>query len=224
MATARVLRRRAWLAIVVPAVMIGLATLVGVVAPRRAPEGLRARVAAAQEEDVLLRTPAGPYRGRVLDAQTGRPVPDAVVVILWQEIEDQTTGTRRLVTAQETFTDSQGEFTHDVRAVEGKLPTRTLAPRLLMFKPGYSPVPDRPQLRPPGVPAAPFTVAGATATMTAVSDLDDRSEAFNTFVGMLSAAHLFPGTILPDTAELIRFELQSLGVRPLPSDTPRGGR
>lgn len=223
MAAARVLRR-VGLAVVVPAVMVGLATLVSVVPTRLAPESVRALVAAAQEEDAVLRTPAGPYRGRVLDAQTGQPIPDAVVVILWQQIEDQTTGTRRLVTAQETFTDSQGEFVHDVRTIEGRLPTRTLAPRLLMFKPGYSPVPDRPQVRPPGVAAAPFAGAGATATMTAVSDPDDRSEAFNTFVAMLSAAHLFPGTLLPDTAELMRFELQSLGVRPLPSDTPRGGR
>lgn len=224
MAAARVLSRRVGLAIVVPAMMVGLATLVSVVPARLTPEGVRARVAAAQEEDVLLRSPAGPYRGRVLDAQTGQPIPDAAVVILWQQIEDQTTGTRRLAAAQETFTDSQGEFIHDVRTLEGKLPTRTLAPRLLMFKPGYSPVPDRPQVRPPGVAAAPFAGAGATAAMTAVSDPDDRSEAFNTFIGMLSAAHLFPGTLLPDTAELIRFELQTLGVRPLPSDTPRGGR
>jgi hypothetical protein len=79
-------------------------------------------------------------------------------------------------------------------------------------------------VRPPGIPAAPFAGAGATATMTAVSDPDDRSEAFNTFVAMLSAAYLFPGTLLPDTTELIRFELQTLGIRPLPSDTPRGGR
>ena len=60
--------------------------------------------------------------------------------------------------------------------------------------------------------------------MTAVSDPEDRSEAFNTFVAMLSAAQLFPGTHLPDTAELLRFELQSLGVRPLPPVPPRGGR
>jgi len=43
-------------------------------------------------------------------------------------------------------------------------------------------------------------------------------------VAMLSAAQLFPGTQLPDTAELLRFELQSMGVRsPLPVP-PRGGR
>jgi hypothetical protein len=184
---------------------------------------LPGQVRAQESEDTLLRAAAGPYRGRVLDAQTGQPIPDAVVVILWQRLDDEIAGLRRLVTALETFTNSDGEFVHDVRAVEAKLPPRTLAPRLLMFRPGYTPVPDQPQVRPPGVAAARFAAAAATATMTAVSDLDDRSEAFNTFVAMLSAAQLFPATQLPDTAELLRFELQTLGARPLP-DPSRGGR
>jgi hypothetical protein len=59
--------------------------------------------------------------------------------------------------------------------------------------------------------------------MTALTDYDDRSEAFNTFVAMLSAAQLFPPVQLPDTAELLRFELQTLGAPPLP-DPSRGGR
>ena len=156
----------------------------------------------AQEDDVLLKLPGGPYRGR---------------------LDDEIAGVRRLVTAQETFTNSNGEFVHDVRAVEAKLPPHTFAPRVLMFRPGYTPVPDRPQVRPPGLAAARFAAPGATATMTAVTDLDDRSEAFNTFVAMLSAAQLFPATQLPDTAELLRFELQTLGARPLPEPS-RGGR
>lgn len=99
---------------------------------------------AQESEDTLLRAAAGPYRGRVLEAGTGRPIPDAVVVILWQRLDDEIAGLRRLVTALETFTNSDGEFVHDVRAVEAKLPPRTFAPRLLMFRPGYTPVPDRP--------------------------------------------------------------------------------
>ena len=179
--------------------------------------------ARAQEEDAPLKVPGGPYRGRVLDAQTGKPIPDAAVVILWQRLDDEIAGVRRLVTAQETFTNSNGEFVHDVREVEAKLPPRTLSPRVLIFRPGYTPVPDRPQVRPPGVAAMRFVSHEATATMTAVSDFDDRSEAFNTFVAMLNAAQLFPATQLPDTAELLRFELQTLGARPLPEPS-RGGR
>jgi hypothetical protein len=212
MATARVLRPRSrarhwWWVAALALILLGITGQAG-----------------AQDEDALLKAPAGAYRGRVLDAQSGRPIPDAVVVILWQRLDDEIAGLRRLVTALETFTNSDGEFVHDVRAVEAKLPPRTLAPRVLMFRPGYTPVPDRPQVRPPGLAAARFAAPNATATMTAITDLEDRSEAFNTFVAMLSAAQLFPATPqLPETAELLRFELQTLGARPLP-EPARGGR
>ena len=179
--------------------------------------------AAAEDEEVVLRAPGGPYRGRVVDGQTGRPVPDALVVILWQRFDDEIQGLRRLVTARETFTDSTGAFVHDVAVLESKLPPRTLIPRLLVFRPGFTSVPSRPQVSPPGVPASQFTGPGGLATVTPVSDYEDRAEAFNTFIAMLSNAQLFPPTGLPGTEELIRFELQSLGVRPSPV-TPRGGR
>ena len=179
--------------------------------------------AAAEDEEGVLRAPAGPYRGRVVDGQTGRPVPDALVVILWQRFDDEIQGLRRLVTARETFTDSNGAFVHDVGTLESKLPPETLTPRLLVFRPGFTSVPSGPQVSPPGVSASQLTGPGGVATVTPVSDYEDRAEAFNTFIAMLSNAQLFPPTGLPDTEELIRFELQSLGVRPLPV-TPRGGR
>ena len=180
--------------------------------------------AAAEDEEVTLRAPAGPYRGRVVDGKTGGPVPDALVVILWQRFDDEIRGLRRLVAARETFTDSNGEFVHDVAALEGKLPPRTLTPRLLVFRPGFTSVPSRPQVSPPGVSASRFAGPGDVATVTPVSDDEDRAEAFNTFIAMLSNAQLFPPTGLPDTEELIRFELQSLGARPPTPVTPRGGR
>jgi hypothetical protein len=116
MAAARVLRFSAALAL--------LLTAVGG-APR-----------AAEDGEVVLRAPAGPYRGRVVDEKTRQPVPDALVIILWQRFDDEIQGLRRLVTARETFTDSNGEFVHDVGPLESKLPPRTLTPRLLVFRGG----------------------------------------------------------------------------------------
>ena len=40
---------------------------------------------------------------------------------------------------------------------------------------------------------------------------------------MLSAAQLFPATELPETSELVRFELESLDAKPIKPATP-GGR
>ena len=184
---------------------------------------LSAGPGAAQEDDGPLRPSAGPYRGVVVDDRTGQPLPSAAVIILWQRLDDQIQGLRRLSGAREVFTNERGEFVHDVASVEGRLPPRTFAPRIVIFRPGYAPLPSRPQLFPPGVAAARFAEAGAAARLTPVTDYEDRAEAFNTFVAMLSAAQLFPATELPETSELIRFELESLGARPMKPATG-GGR
>lgn len=184
---------------------------------------LSAGPVSAQEDDGPLRPSVGPYRGVVVDDKTGQPLPSAAVIILWQRLDDQVQGLRRLSGAREVFTNERGEFVHDVASVEERLPPRTFAPRIVIFRPGYAPLPSRPQLFPPGVAAAQFAEAGATARLTPVTDYEDRAEAFNTFVAILSAAQLFPATELPETSELIRFELESLGGRPVKPATG-GGR
>jgi hypothetical protein len=176
------------------------------------------------DEDVPLRVATTPYRGTVVDEKTGQPLASVAVIILWQRLDDQIQGLRRLAAAREAFTNEQGAFTHDVAALERRLPPRTLAPRIVMFRPGYAPLPDALRLFPPGVPAGRFTGPGAEVRLAPATTRDDRTEAFNTFIGMLSAAQLFPPTELPETSELIRYELQSLGVKPSRPATPGGGR
>jgi len=176
----------------------------------------------AQDEDTLLRPGAGPYRGVVTDERTGQPLPSAAVIILWQRLDDQVQGLRRLSGAREIFTNERGEFVHDVATVENHLPPRTFAPRIVIFRPGYAPLPAEPQLFPPGVAATRFAGAGAEVRLAPVTDYEDRAEAFNAFVAMLDAARLLPATELPETWELIRFELESLGGRPVRPATPSG--
>ena len=176
----------------------------------------------AQDDDIPLRPSVGPYRGVVVDDKTGQPLPSVAVIILWQRLDDQIQGLRRLSGAREVFTNEQGEFVHDVRSVEGRLPPKTFAPRILIYRPGYSPLPSQPQLFPPGVAAARFAGLGPAVRLSPVTDYEDRAEAFNTFVAMLSAAQLFPPTELPETAQLIRFELESLGARPVKPASPSG--
>lgn len=174
----------------------------------------------ADEDDRALRRAVSP-RGIVLDANTGRPLPSAAVIILWQRIDEEIQGLRRLVGAREVFTDERGEFVHDVAAVESRVPASTLAPRLLIFRPGYAPMPSRPQLFPPGVAAGSFLGAGRSVQLTPVTDYEDRAEALNVFVAMLNAAHLLPSPELPQTFEMIRSELESLGARLPKPATPR---
>ena len=141
---------------------------------------LNAGPAFAQDDDLPLRPSAGPYRGVVVDDKTGQPLPSAAVIILWQRLDDQIQGLRRLAGAREVFTNENGEFVHDVGSVEGRLPPGTFAPRIVIFRPGYAALPSRPQLFPPGAPAARFAEAVAAARLTPVTDYEDRAEAFNT--------------------------------------------
>jgi hypothetical protein len=196
----------------------GLVGLAGVLIPTLMTGGLGVW---AEDDDVPLRRSAGPYRGVVLDEQTGRPLPSAAVIILWQRLDDQTQGLRRLVSAREAFTNEHGEFVHDVAAVESRVPPGTFAPRLLIFRPGYAPLPSQPQLFPPGVAASRFADAGAAAKLTPITDHEDRAEALNVFIAMLNASHLLPSPDLPETFDMIRSELESLGARLPKPVTPR---
>jgi hypothetical protein len=173
------------------------------------------------DDDVPLRPSAGLYRGTVVDDSTGRPLPGVVVVILWQRLDDEIKGLRRLSGAREAFTDEHGEFVHDVGRVEARLRPGTFAPRIVMFRPGYAPLPSQVRRSPPGVAAEPFTQPGAVVRLTPVGDYEDRVEAFNTFIAMLNTAHLFPATELPRTEELIRSELETFGVRPMAPASPK---
>ncbi|MGH7414193.1 MAG: hypothetical protein ACREKJ_08335 [Candidatus Rokuibacteriota bacterium] len=176
----------------------------------------------AQDEGTPLRPEAGPYRGVVVDGKTGQPLAATVVVILWQRLDDEIQGLRRLSGARETFTNERGEFVHDVAVAEGRLPPRTFAPRIVIFRPGYAPLPAEPQLFPPGVAATRFAGAGAEVRLAPVTDYEDRAEAFNAFVAILDAAQLLPAKELPETWDLIRFELESLGARPVRPASPSG--
>jgi hypothetical protein len=178
----------------------------------------------AQDADAPLRVSTRSYQGRVLDGKTGQPLPSVAVIILWQRFDDGRPPMRSLVTAREVFTDEKGRFVHDVAALEERFPAGTFAPRIVIFRPGYTSVPETPQRVPPGVAASRFTGPDAEVRLTPLTDYEDRAEAFNVFVAILNSAHVLGATELPETFELIRFELQSLGGRPPKPAPPAGGR
>jgi hypothetical protein len=52
----------------------------------------------------------GPFRGEIVDADTGRPIAGAVVVAVWTHLMNYFQGGRREVDAREVVTDSEGRW------------------------------------------------------------------------------------------------------------------
>jgi hypothetical protein len=73
----------------------------------------------------------GPYRGKVLDLETGKPIEGAVVAAVW-------TLTHRFCDAKETVTDKNGEFILPKGSCFSFWPFTEMDPaRVVVFKPGY---------------------------------------------------------------------------------------
>lgn len=106
--------------------------------------GCSAAVDPSIGNDMLLRGYHGPYVGRVVDAQTRRPLEAAVVVAMWE----RTTFTFPLqghpnvvlYAVRETLTDADGRFVIDAKDVERHAPGRTYRPVFQVYYPGYFPL------------------------------------------------------------------------------------
>lgn len=91
-----------------------------------------------REEEGYLRGTQGPYRGRVIDAGTKKPIPGAVVVAVWH-IDMPALVQRNSVfyDAVEVLTDAEGYFVVDAPEIERRAPPNTEFPDFTIFKPGY---------------------------------------------------------------------------------------
>lgn len=176
--------------------------------------------AAEDELELLMRAPAGPYRGTVVEATSKRPVANAAVVLIWQRPDDEFPQRRMPAAFSETMTDGAGQFVFDVAAIEQRLAARSFPPRILIFKPGYTGFPPSGMLATPGVPASRFAGPGIEVALTPVTDYDDRAEAFNRFVAFLKAARvdiislMYPTPRgreeIPETLQMLREEFKDL--------------
>ena len=96
---------------------------------------------------------AGPWRGKVIDAETKQPVEGAAVVAVWEKDISGPAGTLQyFLDAEETATDKNGEFKipfkiflsiPGIRQVKG--------PFFTIFKPGYGSFPEH-QVSPQEIP------------------------------------------------------------------------
>jgi len=157
----------------------------------RAGEGAAALSGQAEEAEPYLRAPQGPYRGRVVEVRTGRPIRGALVLAIWQEDVAGEGGPPFLPYAfRETLTDGPGRFLIDGTAIETNPPLLALPPRFIIFARGYTPFPEDATF-PLGAPAAPFRGRGRVIRLRPTPDGEDRIESFNTFVAMISGFQLF---------------------------------
>jgi len=78
----------------------------------------------------------GPYRGRVIDAETGRPIEGVVVLGVWYKVSATPAGgVSSYYDARETVTDWNGEF--EVQGLGLKIFSSVASMSVLIFKAGY---------------------------------------------------------------------------------------
>jgi hypothetical protein len=151
----------------------------------------------------------GTYRGRVLDAETGRPLPGVVVVAVWRRDRVMPLGGRsEHYAAREALTDENGNFVLEAQDVERSAPKRTRRPFFTIFSPGYG--------RPRGIAGTPssppFTFyegAGHTVELPRLKDKEER-------LAHLGKIDLYgaPFTEVPEFTRLINQERVTLGLEP----------
>jgi hypothetical protein len=78
----------------------------------------------------------GPFRGQIVDAETGAPVPGAHFMVMWErENPNPVHWTQTFYDAQETVTDADGRF--EIPRQRRLITLLVSAPRFDAFAPGY---------------------------------------------------------------------------------------
>jgi hypothetical protein len=91
---------------------------------------------------IYLGQPRGPYRGRVIDADTKSPIAGAVVAAYWvRERIYPLHSSRERYAVREVTTDDVGQFVLDASDIEENAPKRVLHPEFRIFVPGYGAFP-----------------------------------------------------------------------------------
>ncbi len=77
----------------------------------------------------------GPYRGKVVELETGKPIEGAVVAARWTI--EPFVHTERICDAKETLTDKNGEFELPKGSCTSHPFAQMFGPYVVVFKPGY---------------------------------------------------------------------------------------
>lgn len=157
----------------------------------------------------------GPYRGRVLDAETGKPLAGVVVVAVWRRDRIMPLHSRsEHYAAREALTNADGEFVIDADDVERNAPKRTWHPFITIFLPGYGRY-RSPAGTPTTVTQRFFQGPGTTVELPRLEDKEERRMHLRT-IGPYGLSEA-PFTEIPGFMGLFNQERVALGLEPYPS-------
>ena len=175
---------------------------------------LWASPAGAQPWERYIQRYHGPYRGRVVDAETKQPLAGAVVVAIWDRRKVQLfQATTVFYEAREVLTDANGEFVLHAEDIEGSAPAQTLRPTFKIFFPGYGWYP-RYHVTPQGFLGGIFEGAGVTVELPRLKMREERLKA----IGGLPP--YVPDEKIPNFLRLMNIEEINLGLKP--THLPKG--
>ena len=160
-----------------------------------------------------LNGPGGPYRGRVLDAETGKPLAGVVVVAVWRRDRIMPFHSRsEHYAAREALTNADGEFVIDANDMERSAPKRTRHPFFTIFLPGYG-RPQVPAGTPPTLTRRFYEGPGNTVEVPPLKTREERRE----YVGRLDPFALSdtPFKEIPTFMRLLNQESVAVGLQPL---------
>jgi hypothetical protein len=166
-----------------------------------------------QPLEQYLSGPRGPYRGRVLDAETGKPLAGVVVVAVWRRDRIMPLHSRsEHYAAREALTNADGEFVIDAEDVERSAPNRMRHPFFTIFFPGYG-RPRTPAGTPPTLTRRFYEGPGNTVEMPRLKTREERRE----YAGRLDPFVLSdtPFKEIPTYMRLLNQESVAVGLQPL---------
>jgi len=151
----------------------------------------------------------GPYRGRVVDAETKQPLAGAAVVAMWDRVRRLPLHSRNeFYAAREVLTDADGHFVLDARDIEENAPEETYLPHFVIYYPGYGFFP-RYQVTPQGYIGGIFEGAGATVELRRLRGREER------LVILDGLPPSVPDEAMVQLLRLINAERGTLGLQPI---------
>jgi hypothetical protein len=159
-----------------------------------------------------LERPRGPYRGQVVDADTGAPLGGAVVVAHWSR--DRIYPFHSVMehyAVREVVTGADGVFMIDAKEIEERAPKRTWYPEFLIFTPGYGSYP-RFHKAPTGFIGGVFEGAGVVVQLPRLEGREERRKHLLRISPMSFTEK--PFTDVPELMKKINEERISIGLKP----------